>query len=162
MHQWDQIHRVDGKTRGGLERARVGPWGWAVDMATTADNRLLAVGRYNWKFDFTPDAWSKESALENPNAFLRFYSPDFDLLFSASLPGVVPFETARIGPDRFAVVGRAEKGAAAVQDAMLAKSPGKSDGYLLIVECKNPKKPNDGARSGRNPTAPRLRVRGFG
>ena len=134
VHWWGQIHRVDGKTREGLGGARVGPWAWAVDVASLPGNSVLAVGRYNWKFDFTPDAWWNQSPAENPNAFLRVYSPNFDMAFSTSLPGVVPFEVCRAGTNRYLLVGRAEGGVSPVKDALFAKPSGKTAGYLLIVD----------------------------
>jgi hypothetical protein len=134
VHWWGQVHRVDAKTREGLGGARIGPWGWVVDMAALPGKNVLAVGRFNGKFDWTPDAWCSESPLENPNAFLRVYSPEFDLTFSTELPGVVPFEIARIGPSRCILVGRAEKGAAPAKDALVAKAAGVTAGYFLIVD----------------------------
>ena len=106
-------------------------------MAALPDNGVLAFGRYNWKFDFTDDAWWKESPVENPIAFVRAYSPDMEMKFSTAVPGVVPFAIARAGADRYLLVGRAEQGAApATPDAMVPKSPGKTDGYLMILEYK--------------------------
>jgi hypothetical protein len=143
VHWWGQVHRVDAKTREGLGGARIGPWGWVVDMAALPGKYVLAVGRFNGKFDWTPDAWWSESPLENPNAFLRVYSPEFDLAFSTELPGVVPFEITRIGPNRCIMVGRAEKGAAPAKDALVAKAAGATAGYFLIVDWSpdaNPEK----------------------
>lgn len=136
VHWWGQIHRFDSKTRQGLGGARIGPWGWAHDIASLPDNSVMAFGRYNWKFDFTPDAWCRESPVENPNAFLRVYSPTFDLEFSTALPGVVPFEICRVGTTRYVLVGRAEQGVSPVKNALFPKSPGKTSGYLLIVDWK--------------------------
>lgn len=136
VHFWGQVHRLDGKTRQGLGGARVGPWGWVTDLASLPGKSVLAVGRYNGNFDWTADAWWKESAIENPNAFLRVYSPEFDLQFSTALPGVVPFVVSRISDNRYIIVGRAEQGVAPVKDALVPKSPGKSDGYFMIVEWK--------------------------
>ena len=134
VHWWGQIHRVDGKTRHGLGGARVGPWGWAVDLASLPGRHPMALGRCNGPFDVTDDAWAKDSPVENPIAFIRVYSPDFDLMFSTLLPGIVPFEIAKIAPNRYAITARAEAPGAPLKDALLDKSPGKSDGYLLIVE----------------------------
>jgi hypothetical protein len=136
VHWWGQIQRFNGKTRQGLGGARIGPWGWAHDIASLPDNSVMAFGRYNWRFDFTPDAWCKESPIENPNAFLRIYSPTFDLQFSTALPGVVPFEICRVGASRYVLVGRAEQGVSPVKDALFPKSAGKTSGYLLIVDWK--------------------------
>lgn len=135
VHWWGQIHRVDGKTREGLGGARIGAWGWGADVASLPGNSVLAFGRYNWKFDFTPDAWWKDSPIENPNAFLRVYSPTFDLQFSTALPGVVPFEVCRAGPNRYVLVGRTEGGVSPVQEALFPRTVGKTSGYLLIVDC---------------------------
>lgn len=136
VHWWGQIQRVDANTRQALGRAKIGPWGWAHDLAALPDNGVLAFGRYNWKFDFTPDAWWTQSSVENPIAFIRAYSPDMDMTFSTAVPGVVPFEIARAGANRYILVGRAEAGAAPAKDAMLSKSPGKTDGYLMIIDVK--------------------------
>jgi hypothetical protein len=82
----------------------------------------------------TDDAWAKESPAENPIAFLRVYSPDFDLQFGTLIPGIVPFEIAKIAPNRYAITARAEQPGAPIKDALLDKPPGKSDGYLLIID----------------------------
>lgn len=134
VHWWGQIHRVDGRTRQGLGRARIGPWGWAVDLAPLPGQKVLALGRCNGPFKVTEDAWCSESPIDNPIAFLRVYSPDFDLLFSTLIPGIVPFEVARLGPARFAIAARAEQVLPPLRNPLVQKSPGKSDGYLLIVE----------------------------
>ncbi len=134
VHWWGQVHRVDGKTRHGLGGARIGPWGWAVDMASLPGGQAMALGRCNGPFEVTDDAWAKESPAENPIAFLRVYSPDFDLAFSTLIPGIVPFEVAKIAPNRYAITARAEQPGPPIKDALFDKSPGKSDGYLLILD----------------------------
>ncbi len=134
VHWWGQISRIDRETRAGLAGTQIGPWGWVTDMAAMPDNRVLAAGRYNDKFKWTDDAWAKDSPQENPNAFLRVYAADFSLQFSTSLPGIVPFELCRLSPTRYALVGRAEHGIALTNNALLDKSPGKTDGYLLVVD----------------------------
>jgi hypothetical protein len=121
VHWWGQIQRVDAQTKQALGRAKVGPWGWAHDVAALPDNGVLAFGRYNSKFDLTPDAWWKESPVENPIAFIRAYSSDFDLKFSTAVPGVVPFEISRAGGNRYILVGRAVAGAAPTTDVALMK-----------------------------------------
>jgi len=55
VHFWGQVHRVDGKTCEGLARAKIGPWGWASDLASLPGRYVLAVGQQNGKFDWTPD-----------------------------------------------------------------------------------------------------------
>ena len=134
VHWWGQIHRLDAKTREGLGGARIGAWGWAADVGSLPGNSVLAFGRYNWKFDFTADAWAKESPVENPNAFLRVYSPEFDLTFSTVLPGVVPFEACRLNANRYVLLGRAEGEVALVKDALFPKNAGKTAGYLMVVD----------------------------
>ena len=75
--------------------------------------------------------------MENPIAFIRAYSPEFDLKFSTAVPGVVPFEISRLSANRYILVGRAEQGAApTTENAPVKKSPGKTDGYLMILEYK--------------------------
>ncbi len=136
VHFWGHVHRIDGATREGLGGARVGPWAWVTDLSGLPGKSVLAVGRYNGKFAWTDDAWWKESSIENPNAFLRVYSPEFDLQFSTALPGVVPFAVNRLSDTRTIIVGRAEQGAAPVTEALMPKSPGKNDGYFMIVVWK--------------------------
>ncbi len=132
VHWWGQIHRVDSKTREGRGGARIGAWGWAQDLVSLPGNSVLVWGRYNWKFDFTPDAWWDRSAIENPNAFIRVYSPDFDLLFSTAVPGVVPFEVTRAA-NRIVLVGRAEQRISPTKDAIFPESSGNTSGYLLVA-----------------------------
>jgi hypothetical protein len=134
VHWWGQVHRVDGTTRHGLGGARIGPWGWAVDLASLPGDQVLALGRCNGPFEVTDDAWSKDSPAENPIAFLRLYSADFELRFSTLLPGIVPFEIAKIGPRRYAITARAEQSGAPLKGASGDKSPAKTDGYLLILD----------------------------
>jgi hypothetical protein len=139
VHFWGQVHRVDGATRDGVGGARIGPWAWVVDLAPLPKKHVLTVGRYNDAFDFTPDAWHSTSKVENPNAFLRVYSPEFDLVFSTALPGFVPFEVAPLGGDRWLIVGRAETGAPPAGGGLQPKSAGKTDGFFLIVGWRDPK-----------------------
>jgi hypothetical protein len=138
VHWWGQVHRLDSTTRQGLGGARIGPWGWAADLTSLPGNAVLAWGRYNGNFDFTPDAWWS-STVENPNAFIRIYSADFDSVFSTSVPGVVPFEAIRAG-NRIVLVGRTEQGAAPVKDALFSKSAGRSDGYLMVLDWRSDKR----------------------
>lgn len=135
VHWWGHVHRVDGKTRRGLGGARIGPWGWAVDLAGVPGGGALALGRCNGPFDVTEDTWAKQSDVENPIAFLRLYDRDFELRFSTLIPGIVPFEMVKIAPNRYAITARADQPGAPIRNAMLAKPAGKSDGYLLILEC---------------------------
>ncbi len=135
VHFWGQIHRLDDETREGKGGARIGPWAWVVDMATTPRSSVLAVGRYNADFEWTDDAWFRASPLSNPNAFLRLYSPAFELQFSTAVPGVVPFEITPIGGGRFVVVGRAASGVAPIKNALTPRPAGNEDGYIMIVEA---------------------------
>lgn len=134
VHWWGQVHRVDGRTRRGLGGARIGPWGWAVDLAGLPGGQAMALGRCNGPFEVTDDAWAKESPAENPIAFLRVYARDFELRFSTLIPGIVPFEIARIAPNRYAITARAEQPGPPLKDALLDKPPGKNDGYLMILD----------------------------
>ena len=136
VHWWGMIHRVDGDSRAGLGAARLGRTAWAVDLASLPHNHVLAVGRCNGRFDWTPNAWQQGDPEENPTAFLRLYSPKFDLLLSTAIRGVVPFELRPIGHNRYALVGRADRDTAHVQDAICPKPLGKSDGYLMILQWK--------------------------
>ena len=107
-----------------------------MDLASLPHNHVLAVGRCNGRFDWTPNAWQQGDPEENPTAFLRLYSPKFDLLLSTAIRGVVPFELRPIGHNRYALVGRADRDTAHVQDAICPKPLGKSDGYLMILQWK--------------------------
>jgi hypothetical protein len=135
-HWWGMIHRVDAGSRQGLGGARLGRTAWAVDLASLPGNHVLAVGRCNGRFEWTPNAWQQGDPDENPVAFLRLYSPDFDLLLSTAIRGVVPFELRPLGHDRYALVGRADRETAPIQDALCPKPLGKSDGYLMILSWK--------------------------
>lgn len=135
VHWWGQVQRVDTASGTGLGGARIGPWGWVVDLAPLGDGGVMALGRCNWKFDTTEDAWAKESPAENPIAFVRTFSPEMDLQFSSLLPGVYPFELLRVGPNRYALTGRADAPGAVVKNALMEQPAGKSDGYLMILEA---------------------------
>ncbi|MGA2066586.1 MAG: hypothetical protein ABSG86_16540 [Thermoguttaceae bacterium] len=137
VHWWGQVHRVDVATRKGVGGARIGPWGWVTDLASLPDRGVLAVGRYNGEFDFSDDAWQKASPVENPNAFLRVYDADFELRFSTSLHGVVPFEIGRGGKDLYLIAGRADSGLAVSKDSAGGGPHGKSDGYLMVLRFKD-------------------------
>jgi len=134
VHWWGNIHRVDGRTLTGLARARIGPWGWAVDLTPLPNRKVLVVGRCNGPFQVTPDAWYGESEIENPIAFLRVYDEDLHFRFSTLIPGIVPFEIVPLGQRRFAIPARADAPPPLRQNSWLERSPGGSDGYLLIVE----------------------------
>jgi len=139
MHFWGQVQRVDLASRRGLAATRIGPWAWVTELAAAPSGGVLAVGRYNGgQFAFTDDAWSRGAGADNPNAFVRLYSPQLDLVFSAALPGVWPFELADLGGGRFALVGRADKSGAPLRDALPDKPRGRSDGYLLILAVSVP------------------------
>ena len=49
---------------------------------------------------------------------------------------MVPFDLRPIGHNRYALVGRADRDTAPVQDAIYPKPLGKSDGYLMILQWK--------------------------
>ena len=134
VHFWGHVHRVDAKSHEGLG-GRIGPWAWVTDLASLPDRNVLAVGRYNDKFAWTDDAWWTESSLDNPNAFVRVYSPQCELRSRTAIPGFVPFAACDIGQNRIMLVGRAEQGVAPVKNALMAKSPGGSDGYFLMLSC---------------------------
>ncbi|MCY3024127.1 MAG: hypothetical protein NTW87_34555 [Planctomycetota bacterium] len=136
VHWWGQVQRVNGTTREGLGGARIGPWGWVHDMAPLPAGQVLAVGRCNGEFKCTPDAWCGKSAVDNPIAFVRVYAPEWDLLFSTVVPGLVPFELSPLGKNRVMLVGRADKEGAPVKNGLYEKPLGKSDGYLMIVEAQ--------------------------
>ena len=134
VHWWGRLHRIDGETRKGLAGTSVGPWAWAVDLADFGPSGVAAAGRYNGSFDFSADAWNSTSPVENPNMFLRLYSPGFDRAWSTSVPGVVPFEMIRTAQNRAVIVGRAEGGVSPTHEAIAAKSDGGTDGYFLVFD----------------------------
>jgi hypothetical protein len=160
-HFHGQIHRFAADTRVGLRRTRVGPIGWLIDLAATSDNGVLALGRSNYDFEWSDDAWQKGDKTENPTAWLRLYSPKLELLFSTAMRGVVPFSITRLSPERFLIVGQSagtlyrlalnetdktfevkaepNGGLASTKNAMFAKPAGNGDGYWMIVECRPPR-----------------------
>ena len=137
VHWWGEIQRVDVATRRGLGGARIGPWAWVTDLTPLPNRGVLAVGRYNGEFEFSGDAWQKASPLDNPNAFLRVYDADFELRFSTSIQGLVPFEIVRAGKNGYLLVGRVEKGLAPARNAAAGGPHGKSDGYLMVLRLRD-------------------------
>lgn len=141
VHWWGTIHRVNTQTREGMGGARLagnnkgvaGP-GWVVDLASLPGNQTLAVGRCNFDFPWTADAWHRGDPDENPTGFVRVYSADFDLLFSTALPGVIPLEIVPLSNDRFLIVGQARNDTAPVANALFAKPRGKADGFFYLVQ----------------------------
>jgi hypothetical protein len=114
VHWWGMIHRVNAQTGEGLGGARLASKGagaagpaWTVDLASLPGNQVLALGRCNLDFPWSESAWHRADVDENPAAFLRVYSRDFDLLFSTALPGVVPFEIVPLAENRFLITGQA-------------------------------------------------------
>jgi hypothetical protein len=142
VHWWGTIHRVNTQTREGMGGARfsgnnkgvAGP-GWAVDLASMPGSQVLAVGRCNFEFPWTENAWHRGDPEENPTGFLRVYSADFELLFSTALPGVIPFEIVPLSDNRFLIVGQARNPTAPAVNAMFGKSCGKADGFFYMVQC---------------------------
>jgi hypothetical protein len=161
VHFHGQLHRFDAQSRVGLRRARIGPCAWLVDVAALGDNGVLALGRCNFAFDWTADAWQKGEATENPTAWLRVYSPTLEVTFSTAIRGVLPFGIVPLPADRFLVVGQSRgtldklalqeadksfevakepnSGLAPTKNALLAKPAGGSDGYWMIVRPRGAK-----------------------
>jgi hypothetical protein len=158
-HFHGRIVRFDAQTREGLAGARTGRVAWTVDVAALPQKHVLALGRCNFGVEWSADAWQKSDPNENPTGYLRVYSPDFDLLYSTALRGVVPYEIIPLAEKRFLIVGEskgtlskvkwnedktyelaqeANPGLAPVKNALQAKPQGKNDGYLMIVEWKEP------------------------
>lgn len=141
VHWWGTIQRVSTQTREGMGGARLasnnkgvaGP-AWAVDLASMPGNQVLAVGRCNFEFPWTEDAWHRGDPEENPTGFVRVYSADFELLFSTALPGVIPFEIVPLAKDRFLIVGQAKNPTAPAVNALVGKSCGKADGFFCLVQ----------------------------
>ena len=144
VHWWGMIHRLDAKTGEGLGGARLASKGqgaagpaWVVDLASLPGNQVLALGRCNLDFPWSTDAWHRGDPAENPTAFLRVYSREFDLLFSTALPGVVPFEIVPLRDNRFLITGQARNPTAPVKNALFGKSCGKADGFFCVVEASS-------------------------
>jgi hypothetical protein len=148
VHWWGEIQRIDARTREGIGGARLagndkgvaGP-GWVVDLSSLPENRVLAVGRRNFEFPWTGDAWTSGDPAANPAAFLRLYDAKFGLLFSTALDGVVPFEIAPLSGGRFLIVGRADGDGAPVRGTIGPLRRGKSDGYLCLVRLTDGSSP---------------------
>jgi hypothetical protein len=143
VHWWGTIHRVNPQTREGMGGARfasnnkgVAGAGWAVDLASMPGNQVLAVGRCNFEFPWSRDAWHRGDPEENPTGFVRVYSAEFDLLFSTALPGVIPFEIVPLTGDRFLVVGQARNPTAPTARALIARPQGKADGFFCLVQAE--------------------------
>jgi len=140
VHHWGVLSRFDPKTLARLAGAKMasnmdgsaGP-AWVKDMAPLADGFVLAAGRYNFKLDHTPDAWTQHDTGTEPSGFLRVYRPNLELEFSTAVPGLVPFEVAPISDSKMLVVGRVHTGQTVVKDAMSPEFGGASDGYLMLV-----------------------------
>jgi len=143
VHWWGAVQRLDGKSREGLggatfaSRMKNGPAGpgFPVDLANLPGCQTLVVGRCNLEFPWTENAWHKGDPEENPTAFLRVYGPDFRLLFSTALSGVIPFEIVPLSRNRYLIVGQARHDTAPTQGTMASQFHGQSDGYYMLVEA---------------------------
>ena len=111
---------------------------WIVDLASLPGNNVLALGRCNLDFPWSTNAWHRAEVDENPAAFLRVYSREFDLLFSTALPGVVPYEIVPLTDNRFLITGQAKNPTAPVANALFGKSRGKADGFFCVVQVNSP------------------------
>lgn len=146
VHWWGAIQRVNTQTREGLggaqlaSRIKNGPAGpgWVVDLASLPGNSVLAVGRCNFDFPWSTNAWHRGDPEENPTGFVRVYSREFDLLFSTALPGVVPYEIVPLTENRFLITGQAKNPTAPVANALFGKSRGKADGFFCVVQVSLP------------------------
>jgi len=138
VHWWSHLHRTNSKTGEGIMGVRLHAAGggpaWNVDLASLPQNYILSVGRFNRDLTWTPDAWQGSGADENPLAFLQVYSPDFNVLFSTALRGIVPYEMIKVSDRRYLVVGQAMLPEAPVKDSLGDKPVGKNDGYYLLLE----------------------------
>jgi hypothetical protein len=108
---------------------------WVVDLASLPGNGVLAVGRCNFEFPWSDNAWQRGDPEENPTAFLRVYDREFELLFSTALPGVVPFEVVPLPENRYIIVGRAEHETAPTRNPPAGAFHGKSDGWFAVVQA---------------------------
>jgi hypothetical protein len=158
IHFSGSIWRTDLKTKETVRIARTGPCFWTVDMAVLPQRRLLAVGRFNGKVQWTGDAWQKGEPDENPGAWVQVYGPKPDnMLYSAAIRGIVPYALVPLSATRFLLVGvsrgtlnkakqledkslqtteEPNPGVAVVKGALFDKQQGKDDGYFLIVEYR--------------------------
>lgn len=141
VHWWGMVHRVHAHTGEGLGGVRLASRGagaagpaWVVDLASLPDNRVLALGRCNLDFPWSTNAWSRATVDDNPVAFLRVYSREFDVLVSTALPGVVPFEIVPLPDHRFLITGQAKHPTAPVKNALVGQPCGKADGFFCVVQ----------------------------
>jgi len=138
VHWWGMVHRVNAQTREGLGGVRLCSTGggpcWVVDIQSLSKNYVLTVGRFNNDLQWTPDAWQKGEPTENPAAFVRVFTPDFETQFSSAVRGIVPYELVRVSERRFLLVGQALLDTPPVKDALFDTPRGKTDGYLLLLE----------------------------
>ncbi len=145
VHWWGMVHRVNAQTGEGLGGVRLASRGpgaagpaWVVDLASLPGHQVLALGRCNLDFPWSTNAWNRATVDDNPVAFLRVYSHEFDLLFSTALPGVVPFEIVPLPDNRFLITGQAKQPTAPVKDALVGEPRGKADGFFCVVQWTAP------------------------
>ena len=136
QHFWGQVHRVDGKTFDGLGGATSGRYAWTIDAAGLPDDHFLALGRVNCPLPWTTNAWWTNSAVANPNAFLRVVGPDYKTTFWTAIPGVRPYELMPIGGDRYIMVGFADNGSAPMKESLVPRAPGGEDAFFAIVRWR--------------------------
>lgn len=160
IHFSGSLFRLDRQTTEVVGSVRTGPCYWVTDMKTLPKNRVLAMGRCNYRGGWGEDAWQSAGADENPVAWLSIYDDKKQMqpLFTTAIRGVVPYALSELDDGRYIVVGksldllhrvadRGEKtvsvteepnpGVTVVKNAMFDKHQGKSDGYFMIVETSH-------------------------
>jgi hypothetical protein len=174
IHFSGSINRRDMKTQQSLGSVKTAPCAWSVDLETLPKGHVLALGRSNGSVQWTPDGWQQGETNENPQAWLRIYSPKLQNIFSTAIRGVVPFQIAPLSEKRFLIIGESRgklnktkanadgtvevttednPGVAITKSALFEKPRGKSDGYFMLVEWKGPLGPPDAPET---PPAPQF------
>jgi hypothetical protein len=108
---------------------------WAVDLCALPGKRVLCLGRHNYEYPTSANAWVTDNT--TPGGFLRLFDENYKDLFLTNLPDVTPYSLAVQGA-RVAVVGLARSGKALTKDALFPQQAGQMDAYLLIGEFPAP------------------------
>ena len=63
-----------------IRSTRIGPSGWVTDLQTLPEDRVLAMGRGNYRDRLGEDAWQTADAEENPVAWLSIHGDKEQLI----------------------------------------------------------------------------------
>jgi hypothetical protein len=108
---------------------------WTVDLAALPDGGVIEIGRWNFGFGWTEDAWQEVDKPKNPSAYLRTLGTNFAVQFSTPLRGIVPFQIEPATSNRYLLVGRADLDNADTESAFQSGHAGESDGFFMVVEA---------------------------